>query len=85
MNELPLIECIGINDNLKEIQFTTHNKLIPVFSLCQNSFASCPYSINIKNLINRKISDIELSAINSNPLSLDYSIIHIKQFHKKKI
>ena len=82
MSEKEFIEVVKKDDLLKDIiiQNINLNFFKPVFILCQNSLSNYP---NIKNIINRQISENDKALISSSSLS-SYSIDEIKVLHNTK-
>ena len=84
MVEKEFIDCINIEDNLKEITFSNFGnyKHIQIFILCSNSFINYP-TINIKELIKGKLSNNVLDLLNKSMMKFEFSVDEIKSLHKK--
>ena len=78
-------ECIKINDSIKEIIETpSMNNLMPIFILCQYSIVNYPY-INIRNFINKTISEEEKLIIRGSTFRFSFTTKEIISMHKNKM
>ena len=77
-------EHIKNTDSLKEIPLEKIKSYEsePIYILCQDSLLNCPFSIDIKQIINKTISNNEINLISQNPLKLNFTFNEIITLNK---